>query len=310
MTQHHGAVRDVEHVDVKAAVGAPQWRAPSLREIITVLDSVYPRSLAAPWDAVGLVCGDLDQDVSTVLLAVDVTDVVVEEALDARADLLLVHHPLFLRPVHGVGTDTPKGRLLHRLMRAKCALFSAHTNADTATPGVSDALARVLGLTDLAPLEPVPSPASEVMASRGGAEDASATGFGRIGTLRAPTLLRAFAEQVARALPRTMSGVRIAGPMDAVVHRVAVCGGAGDSLLDAARAAEADVFVTSDLRHHAAGESLETGRPWLIDVAHWASEWPWLLGARERLLSGLDGYGQVVDARVSATSTDPWTARL
>jgi putative NIF3 family GTP cyclohydrolase 1 type 2 len=70
------------------------------------------------------------------------------------------------------------------------------------------------------------------------------------------------------------------------------------------------VFVTSDLRHHVASEALAAGPPWLVDVAHWAGEWPWLLGARERLLVGLDTRGLTVDARVSTTNTDPWSIRL
>ncbi len=275
---------------------------PTLGAVVTVLDRVYPRQLAEDWDAVGLVSGDLSAPVSRVLLAVDVTDVTVDEALDVHADLLLVHHPLFLRPVHGVGTDTVKGRQLHRLSSAGCALFTTHTNADAAAPGVSDALARVLGLTNLSPLAPHPGPPVT--------EQGRGAGLGRVGELRATTTLRAFAEQVGRALPRTLTGVRIAGPMDAPVRRVAVCGGAGDGLIPAARSAAADVFVTADLRHHVAGESMAEGPPWLIDVAHWASEWPWLLGARERLLAALDEQDQSVDARVSSISTDPWTGWL
>jgi dinuclear metal center YbgI/SA1388 family protein len=279
-----------------AVAEPPGTAAPTLRDVVEVLDEVYPRDLAEPWDAVGLVAGDLDLPVARVLLAVDVTAATVAEALEGGADLLLVHHPLFLHGVHGVGTDTWKGRLVHRLVRAGCALFTAHTNADAAAPGVSDALARVIGLTDLRPLVP----------GRGVAP----VGLGRVGTLSGPTTLGSFAEHVGRVLPRTASGVRVAGPLDAEVSRVAVCGGAGDGLLDAARASGADVFVTSDLRHHVASASVAGGPPWLVDVAHWASEWPWLLGARERLMARLAVDGRTIEARVSTASSDPWTIRL
>jgi dinuclear metal center YbgI/SA1388 family protein len=133
----------------------------TLREVIDVLDTAYPPSLAESWDSVGLVAGDPDDPVRKVLLAVDATSAVVDQALEWGADLLLVHHPLLLRGVDTVGAHTPKGALIHRLIRGGCALFTAHTNADRADPGVSDALAQALGLTGLRPLDPKPEPATD-----------------------------------------------------------------------------------------------------------------------------------------------------
>lgn len=125
-----------------------------LGEVIAALEAAYPPALAEPWDAVGLVCGDPDEPVSRVLLAVDPVPATVEEAIEASAQLLVTHHPLLLRGVHGVPADDPKGRLVHRLIRAGVGLFTAHTNADSANPGVSDALAAALGLTVSGPLQP------------------------------------------------------------------------------------------------------------------------------------------------------------
>jgi hypothetical protein len=133
----------------------------------------------------------------------------------------------------------------------------------------------------------------------------SATGTGRVGEVE-PTALRAFAERVAAALPATASGVRVAGDPDRVVRRVALCGGAGDFLLDAVRGTDADVYVTSDLRHHPAAEFREHDGPALVDVAHWAAEWTWLPVLRERLASAL---GDTVEIRVSTLVTDPWQFR-
>jgi len=109
------------------------------------------------------------------------------------------------------------------------------------------------------------------------------------------------------SLPATAAGVRTAGDPGAPVHAVAVCGGAGDSLLDAARAAGVDAYVTADLRHHPVSESREDGLPALVDVAHWASEWPWLADAAGRLHDALYAAGTTVETRVSRTPTDPWT---
>ncbi len=132
----------------------------------------------------------------------------------------------------------------------------------------------------------------------------SARGLGRIGSLPVPEPLHAFTDRVAAALPATAWGVRAAGDPDRPVQRAAVCGGAGDSALGAAAAAGVDAYVTADLRHHPASEHLLQGGPALVDVAHWASEWPWCGQAADVLRKALDGS---VEVRVSTRRTDPWT---
>jgi dinuclear metal center YbgI/SA1388 family protein len=262
-----------------------------LREVIAALDARYDPALAESWDAVGLVCGDPDEPVGRVLFAVDPTTAVVDEVVEVGADLLVTHHPLLLTPVHGVPADDPKGRLVHRLIRAGAALFVAHTNADRAPGcGVNAALADVLGLTRAVPLEP--------------AGTDPRAGLGRVGELPEAMTLRAFADRVAAVLPETVGGVRAAGDPDRVVRRVAVCGGSGGSLLGAAAAAGADVLLTSDLKHHPVADAGEVPGPALCDVAHFASEWPWLPVAADRLRQDLDGR---VEVAVSRRRTDPWT---
>ncbi|MFD0776983.1 Nif3-like dinuclear metal center hexameric protein, partial [Streptomonospora algeriensis] len=129
----------------------------SLHEVTRAFESLYDPAWAASWDAVGLVCGDPDQSVRRILFAVDPVAEVVEEAREWGADLVVTHHPLLLRGVTGVAATTPKGRIVHRLISEGTALYTAHTNADTAAPGVSDALAAAVGLPGpLSPLEPDP----------------------------------------------------------------------------------------------------------------------------------------------------------
>src|SRR6476620_6434271 len=115
-----------------------------LSDVIDVLEAAYPPMLAQDWDSVRLVCGDPDEDVDSVTIAVDATVDVVDEVPDRG--LLLAHHPLLLRGVDTVAASTAKGALVHQMIRTRRALFTAHTNADAASPGVSDALADVLGL--------------------------------------------------------------------------------------------------------------------------------------------------------------------
>jgi len=128
-----------------------------LRDVVDVLDELYPPAWAESWDAVGLVCGDPDAAVRRVLLAVDPVAPVVQEAVEGGFDLLLTHHPLYLRGTTSVAATTPKGRAVHALVRGGCALHVAHTNADVADPGVSDALAERFALRDLRPLRPAPT---------------------------------------------------------------------------------------------------------------------------------------------------------
>ena len=127
---------------------------PTLGDVTALLDEWYPPHTADDWDAVGLVCGDPDADVRRILLAVDPVTAVADEAIEAGAQLLVTHHPLFLKGVHGVAATDPKGRVVHRLLGAGCGLFTAHTNADAPAGGVSESLALALGLVDPRPLEP------------------------------------------------------------------------------------------------------------------------------------------------------------
>ena len=264
----------------------------TLGEVVSALEARYDPALAEDWDAVGLVCGDPDEPVQRVLFAVDPVAAVVDEVVGTGAQLLVTHHPLFLTPVHGVPADDPKGRLVHRLVRSGAGLFVAHTNADRAPgSGVNDALAAALGLTGTSPLLP-------------DAGDPRA-GLGRVGRLPGPGTLAEFADRVAAALPGTVGGVRVAGDPGRRVETVAVCGGSGGSLLPAAAVAGADVLLTSDLRHHPVSEAQELRGPAVCDVAHFASEWPWLPVAADVLARDLSGR---VEVAVSRRRTDPWTA--
>lgn len=267
-----------------------------LREVLEILEGFYPKDTAQSWDRVGLTTGDPDQSVQRIHYAVDPTLAVVEVARDAEADLLITHHPLLLRGVTSVATTSAKGATVTGLIVADIALYSAHTNADVAWPGVCDALGAACGLTDL-----------RTLTVEEGAD------MGRIGDLPEAISLGDLARRLTSHLPATAGGIRVSGPPDAPVRRIAVLGGAGDSLFDAVRTSGADVYVTSDLRHHPALEAREEARggtPYLIDAGHYATEYLWLDSVRSRLtdaLSELGPRGVSVEHHVSALVTDPWT---
>ncbi|UQX87300.1 Nif3-like dinuclear metal center hexameric protein [Jatrophihabitans telluris] len=380
----------------------------SVNELKRSFDEWYPPDTAESWDSVGLTCGDPDEEVARVLLAVDCVPATVDEAIERGAQLLITHHPLLFSAVHSVATTSPKGAMVHRMIQAGIAHLVAHTNADAARLGVSQALAERLGLTDIRPLVPALSPALdhvtvfvppdhlhelvEALSAAGagavgdydqctfsvegtgtyrplpGAEPfdgevgvvtrkpeirlsmvyprplrsaviaamrrahpyeevafelteqpglAGPTGSGRLGKLPATVTLADFGRYAASVLPPTVWGLRVAGVADRPIRTVAVCGGSGSPFIPAARAAGADVYLTSDLKHHDTVEAVPERR-WdgggmdeepmaLIDAAHWATERPWLDVAAARLR---DRFGPAVEVLISGTVTDPWTAHV
>ena len=267
-------------------------------EIRRVIHEAYPPQLAEPWDVVGLVCGDPTDEVSTVAFALDCTQEVADKAVELGAQMLVVHHPLLLRGVTSVAADTPKGKVIHTLIRNGVALLAAHTNADKARPGVNDKLAELVGITPGRPIVPV-EPYENLD---------EALGLGRVGELEQPVTLREFTQRVADALPETEWGVRAAGDPERMVKKVAVSSGSGDSFLDQAAALGVDVYVTSDLRHHPVDEHLRAAHlaepegPAVVDTAHWASEFPWTAQARDIVEGALRVNTEIIDVR-----TDPWT---
>lgn len=267
-------------------------------EIRRVIHGAYPPQLAESWDAVGLVCGDPADEVRTVAFALDCTQEVADKAVELGVQMLVVHHPLLLRGVTSVAADTPKGKVIHTLIRNGVALLAAHTNADKARPGVNDKLAELVGITPGRPIVPV-EPYENLD---------EALGLGRVGELEQPMTLREFTQRVADALPETEWGVRAAGDPERVVKRVAVSSGSGDSFLDQAAALGVDVYVTSDLRHHPVDEHLRAAHlaqpegPAVVDTAHWASEFPWTTQARDIVENALRVNTEIIDVR-----TDPWT---
>ncbi|GAA1708529.1 Nif3-like dinuclear metal center hexameric protein [Brachybacterium phenoliresistens] len=272
--------------------------SPSLGALVRALQDLYPLHRAEDWDRVGLVLGVAEEKVSRVLLAVDPTVAVAQEA--AAHDLLITHHPLLLRGASLLPAGTGKGSVVTTLLRSGTALWSGHTNVDRSATGTATALAAALDLTDPEPLVAPAGPEEGLI------------GLGLLGSLAEPTTVAQLARTLAGALPATVQGARFTGDAERTVRTVALCPGAGDSLLERVRSTPADVYVTSDLRHHTALEHLEAGAdpaqvPALIDIPHWAAESLWLPMLREELLRIAAENGWSLQVEISARRTDPWT---
>jgi dinuclear metal center YbgI/SA1388 family protein len=262
--------------------------------VAAAAEQLWPANLAEEWDAPGFSV-HTPSDVSRVLLSVDVTATVVSEAIAKGCQMVLSHHPFLLRGTKDVNFDGLKGHVVQLALANHVSLFAAHTNADVVEQGVSAALAGALELRDTVPL--VPTLAD------------SKIGHGRIGTLDNEITLKDLAARLAATLPFSARGVTVAGDPEASVSLVAVCGGAGDSLITAAFDAGADVFITSDLRHHVTLDAISTPRsdPFAcIDISHWAAESLWLQTAASQLASLVSD----VEFLVSEVTTDPWQFQI
>ena len=254
----------------------------SFPEFAETAERLWPRAGADDWDRPGLAIGKTDRPIERVLLAVDFTKSVLEEAKSLGASLIFTHHPPLLRGVTEVSDRSEKGQLLIDALEVGVAVFSAHTNADIVSDGVSDTLARQLGLLDIHPILP----------------SGDGVGHGRIGLLPVPVELTKLIDRLATLLPDATRGIACSGMPSQIVSRIALCGGAGDSFMQKAIELGADVYITSDLRHHVTQESSIP----LVDVSHWASESLWLPVAANQLARELPK-GEFL---VSKVSTDPW----
>ena len=258
----------------------------TLSNLLASFEKLWPKESAEDWDRPGLMVGNPSQEINKVLLAVDVTTEVIDQAIQSGCQLLLTHHPMLLRGVHELGELTLKGNLVTKAIKSGLAIFSAHTNADIAQGGVSQSLAQALELRNPAPLDAV-------------------SGHGIVGDVDEIKLID-YARKISRAIPATAQGIRVAGDSEKLISRVGLVAGAGDSFLGMASLAGIDLFITSDLRHHPAQDFIEqsklTDGPALIDIAHWAAEWVWL----DQAAAQLAGIHRDVEFIVSDLRTDPW----
>lgn len=245
-----------------------------VRDIVELIERHAPRSWQQSWDNSGLQVGLLDTTLRGVVVTVDVTDSCLDYALECGANLIVSHHPLIFTPLRGVGdsniTDDSvdhTARLVYRAAAAGVAVYSAHTNLDSAIGGINDRLAAILGLLDVVPLEPDRTAGVPV-----------GVGMGAVGVLGARCTAAAFMEILRLKLGVPVvrhnfhaSSVSEVGELWLEAGtRIALCGGSGGSMVQQAMEAKAQIFITGDLKY---GDFQRTaGRLTLLDVGHWETE--------------------------------------
>ena len=244
----------------------------AIKDIVRILNEMAPPRLAEEWDNVGLQVGRNEKEVKVVLCALDFSAEVLEQAVQHHADIIVTHHPAIFRGIKQLTDRDWRTALLLEAARQDIAVYSAHTNLDSAAGGVSDVLANLLELENV----------------EGLADAETLEGIGRIGVLSEAMELEAFAETVKRVLK--LEHVTVV-PAGRPVQKVAVCGGSGMDFLDYAVRAGADTYVTGDVKYHDAQDARGKGIN-VIDATHQATELPVVNELADRLALRLsrDGY--------------------
>ncbi|MCL2171695.1 MAG: Nif3-like dinuclear metal center hexameric protein, partial [Defluviitaleaceae bacterium] len=226
-----------------------------IQDVIRAMEELAPPDLAQEWDNIGLLLGRHQAPVAKILIALDATAAVVEEAMELEAELIITHHPLTMSGMKRINDSNPLGRRVMRLLENKIALYCAHTNLDAAKGGINDILFERLGLNHMGFF----------------AKAANGAAFGRIGLLEKEMTLADFANFVKNCLGLTH--ISFCGEIDTPIHKVAVSSGSSASpdYFREIRSLNVDVFVTADIKFHAAQEALDLGLA-LIDATHYASE--------------------------------------
>ncbi len=227
-----------------------------IKNIIDYLDSQTHPEYQEDYDNSGFLLGDPAQPCTGALIALDLTDAVVDEAIERGVNLIVTHHPFIFSGVKHITPLNATGRLIFKLIKNGMAVYAAHTNLDNLADGVNGVLAQVLGLTDCHILRPLQG------------QDSPLVGAGLVGQLPYPLPAEAFLQQVKLSLGLPL--LRLSDITQQVVSSVAICGGAGSFLIDDAIAAGAAAFLTGDLKYHDFQRA--QGRITLVDIGHFESE--------------------------------------
>ena len=258
-----------------------------LKEIIEVMEDFAPLNLKEDFDNVGLMIGDKESEVKRVLLALDCTLDVIEEAKEKKVDLIITHHPLLFKKPSSITTDTLTGKKIIELIKNDINLYSSHTNLDSAKEGLNETIVNILGYNS-----------EELIELNKNARNSN-EGLGRIIRLEEAILLDEFVDNIKKKL--NISNVKLVRAADKVKN-IAVINGSGSSFLDIAYKRGADCVITGDTTYHYASDYKEMGVS-IIDTGHFHSEWIVFLEVINKIKDKLED----VEILVSENSEDPYT---
>lgn len=230
-----------------------------LQELIQAIEEFAPLGLQEDYDNAGLIVGNPHKEVHAALIAVDVNEEVMDEAVRRGCDVIVTHHPIVFRALKKFNSKTLVERCVERAIKEGIALYACHTNLDSAPDGMSWRLGEMLGVENQRVLE------------AHGEKDAAGRqpGFGIVGELSEEKPLMDYLNMVKNVLH--IKAIRYTQPIKPMVKRIAICTGAGVELIDAAAEAEADLYLTADMKYH--DFMLPDGRLTVADIGHFESEY-------------------------------------
>ena len=250
-----------------------------LQHIIDTIESAAPLKWQEAWDNSGLQVGDRNADIQRALLTIDLTEAVVNEAIDRHCDLIISHHPLLFHGLKQVTGQTPQARIVEQAILHHIAIYSSHTAIDACLHGVSGRMAEKIGLSRFSVLsrrvagdgihsDEGLSVLSRQVTTDGSPSDDGFHGLGVIGNLPQPVRFTDLLERIKQVFHAPY--LRYTEPTKDTVQRLAICGGAGAEFIDEAIRQQADVYITADVKYHEFQNAL--GQIAVIDLDHWVSE--------------------------------------
>jgi dinuclear metal center YbgI/SA1388 family protein len=242
---------------------------PKISDIICVLNDIAPPSLAEEWDNIGLQLGDPTGSVKKIWTALDPTIHVVKAACAQDIDMLITHHPLIFKPIKTIDFQTPLGAIIDLACRHHLAIFSAHTNLDSAWGGLNDIFAHRIGLQDLKPLAAGAESKQFDCDNDPLVSKPDRPGIGRVGHLEHRTDLKSLALSIKKIMD--LKFIQYSGDPDLSIKTVAICTGSGSGLLSHFLASGAQVYISGDMRYHDARD-VEAAKLGIIDIGHFSSE--------------------------------------
>ena len=241
------------------------------REVITYLDELAPRAYACEWDNPGFLAGREEKEIKKILVALDATDEVVEQAIRQQADMLVTHHPLIFKPLKQVTDRNFISRRIVELIQADICYFAMHTNFDIAPGCMADLAAEKLGLLPEEPLEVTGEVTEEAAGEMIQKKTSAPIGIGKIGTLAEPVSVEILARRVKERFDLPFVTVYGMEQVTEPVSRVAISPGSGGSMIGSAIEKKAQVLVTGDIGHHE-GIDAAANHMAVIDAGHYGLE--------------------------------------
>jgi dinuclear metal center YbgI/SA1388 family protein len=273
-------------------------------ELIKAIENFAPPAIQESWDNSGWQINLREPEVSRVLVALEITERVADEAKEIGADFLLTHHPLFFMPMKNVDRASFEGGYATALIAAGISVYSAHTSFDAAQGGMNDTLAEICGVENVRPFIPeIEMDVPDGIIADGsqiGAEGQGAP-IARAGELAESLPFWQYAEIVAKRIG--MEGrIKTSGDPNKIIQKVALCGGSGGDYIPDVTRQGFDLYITSDIKHHQAQWAKER-RLCLIDGGHYGTEKHFVPVCALRLR---EIFGAELDVAETQISLDPW----